>query len=252
MSDELKVAIEAAKKGAENALKYFNKKIKTEIKKEDNTIVSHADRETEEIIKSHIASKYKSAKFVGEETGGEVSEKDFWVVDPIDGTRSFLRGIPNWCVIVSLCRDNDVFLGVIYFPHEDTIYYGQRNIGAFENNKKLHVSSISRLEEAYMGFGSPRHFKDKQVILDLIDKTASSRSWEATYAACLVVAGKIDLHIDAFGKIWDMAPFKVMIEEAGGKMTRLDGSQWTFDGSGALISNGILHDQILEIIGGRR
>lgn len=251
MLDELKVAIEAAKVGAKNALKYFDQDIEVETK-EDNTVVSHADRETEEVIKSYISSKFKKAKFVGEETGGSTQEKEFWTIDPIDGTRSYLRGIPAWCVIVTLCKDNDVFLSVIYYPHSNTVYHAQRDRGAFENNKQLQVSKIAKLQDAYMGFGSPRHFKDKRVVIDLIEKTASARSWEATYSALLVVSGKVDLHIDAFGKIWDMAPFKVMLEEAGGKMTRLDGSPWTFEGQGALMSNGLLHDQALAVIAGRK
>ncbi len=252
MSNELKVAIEAARKGARNALKYFNKDIQVEIKPDDGTVVSHADRETEEVIKSYILSKYKNAKFLGEESGGDISQKEFWVIDPIDGTRSYLRGIPLWCVIVSLCRYNEVFLGVIYYPHGDNIFYAEKGRGAFENNQKLHVSSIEHLKDAYLGFGSPRHFKDKQVLLDLIDKAAGSRSWEATYCGLLVVSGKIDAHIDAFGKIWDLAPFKVMIEEAGGKITRLDGSPWTLKGSGAIMTNGILHDEVLAIINKRK
>lgn len=83
---------------------------------------------------------------------------------------------------------------------------------------------------------------------ELIGKTASSRSWEPTYTACLVAAGKVDLHYDEFGKIWDLAPFKVMIEEAGGKITRIDGSEWTFSGYGAVMTNGILHDQVVKIL----
>lgn len=251
MSDELKVAIEAAKIGSKHALKYFDQDIKVD-KKDDNTVVTKADRETEEVIKSYITSKFPNAKFIGEESGGSTEEKEFWTIDPIDGTRSYIRGIPLWCVIVTLCRDNDVELAVIYYPHGDTVYYAQRGEGAFENNKKLHVSKIDKLQDAYLGFGSPRHFKDKQVMIDLIEKTAASRSWEATYSGLLVVSGKVDLHVDAFGKIWDMAPFRVMLKEAGGKMTRLDGTPWTFEGSGALLSNGLLHNQALEIIAKRK
>ncbi len=251
MSDELKVAIEAARLGAKNALKYFDTDLKVEIK-EDNSVVSMADRETEEVIKSYISSKFPNAKFMGEESGGSVSEKEFWTIDPIDGTRSYLRGIPTWCVIVCLCRDQDVQLSVIYFPHIDTIFYAERGIGAFENGKKFHVSKIDKLENVYLGFGSPKHFIDKTVITDLIEATASARSWDATYTGCLLASGRIDVHIDAYGKVWDMAPFKVMVEEAGGKMTRLDGSPWTFEGQGALMTNGVLHYEALAIIDKRK
>lgn len=247
LSSELEIAITASKTGAKNALKYFNHPVRTEIK-EDGTVVSHADKETEEVIKFYISSKLPDAKFLGEESGGNVNEKEFWVIDPIDGSRSFLRGIETWCVIVSLCRNNDVYLSVIYYPHENKTYYAQRGKGAFENNKRLHVSDVKKLKDAYLGFGSPRHFKNKQVVMDLIEKSASSRSWEATYSACLVVAGKMDVHVDAFGKIWDLAPFKVMIEEAGGKITRLDGLPWALEGYGGIMSNELLHDEVLKIV----
>ncbi len=246
MSDELKIAIEAAKKGAENAIKYFYKGIDSSVK-DDGTVLTHADTETEEVIKDFISAKFKNAKFVGEEYGGNIKEKEFWCIDPIDGTRSYARGIPTWCTIVSLCRDDDVYLSVVYFPHIDTIYYGQRGLGAFENNKKLHVSSISNIKDAFLGFGSPRHIKDPNSFWRLVKATAGSRSWDPTYTGCLLAAGKVDIHIDEWGKIWDLAPFKVMVEEAGGKITRLDGSPWNFEGSGAIISNGILHDKALSI-----
>ncbi|OGH19350.1 MAG: hypothetical protein A2868_01675 [Candidatus Levybacteria bacterium RIFCSPHIGHO2_01_FULL_40_15b] len=250
MSDELKIAIEAAKKGAKNALRYFKQDIDIEIKG-DKTVVSHADKETEEVIKSYVSSKYSHAKFVGEESGGDVHEDEFWTIDPIDGSRNYLRGIPNWCVMVSLCRDGDVFLSVIYYPNVDMVYWGQRGKGAHENDKKLRVSKVSRLEDAYIGFGSIRHFKDKKVVLDMVDKSGSSRGWEPTFGACLVVAGRADVYFEVFGKIWDIAPFKVMLEEAGGKITRLDGTPWTFEGQGALMTNGLLHEEALAVIGGR-
>lgn len=251
MSDELKIAIGAARKGAQYALKYFNGDIKGDLK-EDGTIVTFADKETENVIKSYISTRFKNAKFVAEESGGNYKEEEFWVIDPIDGTRSYSRGIPTWCVIVSLCRNNSVYLSTIYYPISDTIYYAEKGGGAFENRKQLFVSKIDQLKHAYLGFGSLRHFKNKQVAIDLMDKSGSSRGWEATYSACLVVSGRMDAHVDAFGKIWDLAPFKVMVEEAGGKITRLDGSPWTLEGEGAIITNGILHDEVLKIVNKKR
>ncbi len=251
MSKELKIAIEAAKKGARHALKYFNSDIKGDLK-EDGTIVTFADKETEEVIKSYISSRVKNAKFIGEESGGSYKEDELWVIDPIDGTRSYSRGIPTWCIIVSFCRDNDVRLSTIYYPISDTIYYAEKGEGAFEDKKQLFVSKVDKLKNAYLGFGSIRHFKNKQIAIELMNKSGSSRGWEATYSGCLVASGRMDAHIDSFGKIWDLAPFKVMVEEAGGKITRLDGSPWTFEGDGAIITNGLLHDEVLEIVNKKR
>lgn len=246
MSDELKIAIEAAKLGAQHALTYFDKELIIDIK-EDKTVATKADEETEEIIKNYISSKISNPQFIGEEHGGTIDSKEFWCIDPIDGSRSFIRGIPTWCTIVSLCRNNDVELAVIHFPHTNETYYAQRGYGAYLDSTRLHVSSISSLDEALMGFGSPRHITYKEEFWNLVKKTASSRSWDPTYSGCLLTAGKVDVHFDEFGKIWDLAPFKVMVEEAGGKITRIDGFEWNFEGYGAIMTNGLLHDEVLEI-----
>jgi len=248
MSDELKIAIEAAKAGATNALQYFDTDIPVSVKAEDNTVVTKADKEAEEVVKSYISSRLKNALFVGEESGGIINHDEFWVIDPIDGTRSFIRGIPTWCTIVSLCRNDDVVLSAIYFPHIDTTFYAERGEGAYENGKRLHVSKISKLSDSLLGFGSPRHITDKDSFWKLVKSTASSRSWDPTYSACLLTAGKVDVHLDEFGKIWDMAPFKVMVEEAGGVITRLDGSPWTLEGSGTIMTNGLLHEDVVKIL----
>ncbi len=250
MSNELKIAIEAAKAGAEKGLEYFNQDIPVSVK-EDNTVVTKADSEAEEKIKGIILSKFPDAKFVGEEGGGDKTLEEFWIIDPIDGSRNFVRGIPNWCVLIALFRKGTIELGVVYYPHDNNIYYAQRGMGAYLNDKKIHVSKIPTLAKSYFAFGSPRHFKDKQVLIDLIDHTASSRAWDATYCACLIASGKIDAYVDGYGKLWDLAPFKVLVEEAGGRITRPNGSEWTTDGSSAVMSNGLVHDEMITIIDGR-
>ena len=250
--DELKVAMEAAKAGATHALKYFDTDVKVEVK-QDQTVVSKADREVEETIKSSILSKFKNANFLGEEGGGDVTQKEFWIIDPIDGTRNFLRGIANWCVIVCHYREGRVQTAVIYYPFEDTYYHGQRGKGAFQDKKRLHVSTIPEFKDTYFAFGSPRHFQNKQLIIDLIEKSASSRAWDATYCGCLLVSGRIDAYIDGYGKAWDLAPFTLLVDEAGGKLTRSDGSAWTIqEGTGAIMTNGLVHDEMIKIIGGRK
>lgn len=244
---ELRTAIDAAKIGAEKVLEYFDKKIEIEYK-EDETPVTVADRETEKTIKKFILSKYKGVKFVAEESGGSIDESEFWIIDPIDGTRSFSRGIPTWCVIVSLCRNKEIIATVVYYPNSKDMYYAEKGKGAYINNKKMNVSNVSSIENSYLGYGSPKHFENKQTIIDLIEVSGSARSWEATYSSCLVAEGKMDISVDAYGRIWDVAPFKLLVEEAGGKITRLDGSPWDIEGYGAIMTNGILHDEVVRIV----
>lgn len=247
MSEELKVAIEAAKEGGKHALKYFEKELEVEFK-DDNTPVTKADKESEEVIKKHILKHYPHAKFVGEETGGSVEEDEFWVIDPVDGTRSFSRGIPQWCTLLSLCKKDGPFIGVSYWPVTNEVLYAEKNKGAFLNGKPIHVSKIDHIGRALLGFGNPRYIDDKEKLLKLIEICAAGRNWEVTYSMTLLAQGKIDLIYDGRGFIWDNAAYKIIIEEAGGKFTKLDGSPWDYYGHGGLVTNGLLHDVVLSIL----
>lgn len=248
MSEELQIAIEAAKKGAQKAISYFNTSLSISVKK-DNSVVTIADKETEKVIINFIASRYKNAAFLGEESGGDIHAESFWIIDPIDGTRSYIHGIETWSILIALAINNKIELGVCYFPLMDVLLYAQRNKGTFVNEKKVSVSKIKNLSDAFVSYGSLRHFKNKSPIIRLSEICESVRSPEATYASYLVSKGSMDAHIDAYGKLWDFAPFKVIIEEAGGRITRLDGSEWNIEQKdGAITSNGLIHDQILEIM----
>lgn len=247
MSDELKIAIEAAKIGAQEALKFYKDELEVKIK-EDNTVVTIADKASEEKIKSYITSKYHNAKFVAEESGGNRDDDSFWIIDPIDGTRSFTRGIPSWAILISFVKDNSVVVGVCYFPVLDTILYAEKGKGAYIDGKKVSVSKIKNLKNSYLGYGSPRHFKNKKLILDLIEYSGSARSFDATYSSFLLTEGKLDVHVDAYAEIWDAAPFKISVEEAGGKFTNLKGEKWRFTDRGYIATNGLLHEDVLKIV----
>lgn len=247
MSTELIIAIEAAKKGAQKALSYFTKPLDVELKA-DKSFVTIADKETEKAIISFIQQKFPHALFVGEESGGNINDKEFWIIDPIDGTRSFVHGIDTWCVLIALSRNKEIQLGVCYFPILNYLFYAERGKGAYFNTKQIHTSKVDKLSNAFVNYGSLKYFTNKEAVLRLYEKIESVRSIEATYASCLVTKGSMDASIDAYGELWDHASFKVIIEEAGGKITRLDGSPWYLKGKGSLISNGLIHDQLLEIL----
>ena len=248
MSNELKVAIEAARVGAKSAIKYFNKNLKVSIKEVDKTPVTIADQESEKAIKSFLLSKFPRAKFVAEEIGGSTKEDEFWIIDPVDGTRSFSRGIPGWAVSIGYYKNSVFELGVCYYPIFDQILYAQRGEGAYLNGEKVHVSQIDSLNKALLGFGNPRYIENKSSLLNLIDLAGSARSWEVTYSNFLLAQGKVDIVLDGYAYLWDVAPFKVIIEEAGGKITRIDGSPITIHGKGYVSTNGLLHDEVIKLI----
>ena len=247
-SQELSTAIKAAKAGAAKALEYYDLGIETKFKA-DKTIVTEADLASEKIIIETIQKEFPDAKFLAEESGGQIHDDSFWIIDPIDGTRSFSRGIPTWNILIAYCQNKKVKIGVSYFPLLDGLLFAEAGKGTFYNDKQVHVSSVSPLEKAYIATGSPKYFENKQILLDLIDSSASLRMHDLTFSSFLIAQGKMDALVDRYGKTWDCAPYKVIIEEAGGRMTRLDGSEWELDGrDGSIITNGILHDEMLAIV----
>ncbi|OGH38303.1 MAG: hypothetical protein A3B44_01490 [Candidatus Levybacteria bacterium RIFCSPLOWO2_01_FULL_38_21] len=248
MSNELRIAIEAAKIGAKTALKYYEKKMLVSIKK-DKTVVTEADFQTEDAIRSFILSRIPNAKFLAEETGGDKEEETFWIIDPIDGTRCFTRNIPFWCILISLYKKGEVMLGVCYFPLlHNGLMYAERGKGAHRGLKKIYTSNISDLSKCYLTFGSLRHFKNKKPLLKLVDIVGSVRGYEPTYGHFLLSCGSIDATIDVYAQPWDSAPFKVIIEEAGGRITHIDGKPWDIFGRGFIGTNGLLHDEAIHIL----
>lgn len=248
MSDELKVAIEAAKRGAEYALKFFGKEIKI-YKKNDSSLFTHVDKATEEIIKKTILNEFPDAKFVGEETGGVPTKGKFWTIDPIDGTRYFIRKTPLWSVLISLIVDGKPVIGVSYMPCLDEIIYAEKGKGAFLNGQKIKVSEISTLKDSMLMLGSLRFFKEKVPIsLKLGEACASTRSLVSPYEYHLLASGRCEIILDVYGKIWDIAPFKIIIDEAGGKVTNWNGEPWTINDRGCVATNGILHEEVIKIL----
>jgi histidinol phosphatase-like enzyme (inositol monophosphatase family) len=249
MSDELEIAIEAARIGAKKALQYFdnNSDLNTKIKS-DSTPVTIADPATEEVIKSYIVSKFKDAKILGEESGGSTNEESFWIIDPIDGTRVYARGINTWAVMVSYFSKGTFEIGVCYFPLFDEIYFAQNGKGAYMNGKKLTVSKTTLLKNALINSGNPKHYKNRQIILDLVENAPVVRSYETTYADCLVAAGKMDASVDPYAKLWDFAAFVPIVQEAGGKITNLKGEKPGLNDNGCIITNGLLHNELVKIV----
>ena len=251
-SKELQTAIVAAKLAATHALTYFDKSEKDlgiELK-DNNTPVTIADRECEEIIKKHVLSVFPDAKLVREETGGDIMVDEYWTIDPIDGTRSFSRGVNGWAILIAYFADGQYQLGVCYFPVHDELLYAERGKGAYYNEKRVHVSTVDSVSKTYFGHGNPKHTTPEQraALNRLIDAAGSVRSWEVTYANFLLAQGKVDIVFDEYAFPWDVAPYAVIIPEAGGKLTRLDGSPITREGKGYLSTNGLIHDEIIAIL----
>ncbi len=247
MSNELKVAIEAAKKGAEKALEFYNKPLKIETK-DDNSPVTKGDKEAEIAIKNHVLASFPDAKFLAEETGGSRQEKTFWIIDPVDGTRSYIRGVPTWCVLVALYDKGEIKVGICYYPALDNLFYAEKGKGSYLNGKQIRVSIVPLLRDAYTCYGNLRYFKEKDKVIEFLMSSVSSRSMDITYGATLVASGNMDACIEAYAQTWDAAAIKIIIEEAGGKFTNLKGKTWSLSDRGYIATNGLLHDEVVGIV----
>lgn len=244
-SKELQTAIEAVKEGAKIALSYYNQKLLVELKV-DKTVVTQADKDVEQTIINHVLSKFPDAKFLGEETGGSSNEKKFWIIDPIDGTRSFIRGIPTWDILLAYCVDGEVVAGVSYFPVHDTMIWAEKGKGAYIDGEHVHVSKINKLNESVVGLGYSRNVSDRMLV-DLVKSGWNVRIM-AAYSAYHVAKGSMEVYVAPNNKVWDFAAYKIIIEEAGGKLTKLDGTPWDFETIGGILSNGLVHDEVVTMV----
>lgn len=249
LSNELQTAIDAAKVGAEKALTYFNNEVDLkETLKEDDSSLTIADPATEKEIKKFLHSKMPGANILGEETGGATNAENFWIVDPIDGTRAYARGINSWAVLISYFDKGEFMIGVAYFPLFDEIYYAEKGKGAYLNGERLHVSGKSHLAKSLINSGNPKNYQNPHTLSNLVKNALILRGYETTYAHALVGAGKMDASVDPYSKLWDFAPFAVIIPEAGGRITNLAGELVSTDDLGVITSNGLIHDELVRIV----
>src|SRR3989344_978183 len=168
----LNVAIDAAKQAGELALKYFKSQSASWriTYKADKSPVTKADIEAEKLIRKIISHNFPDHGIIGEELPPVNPKAKYqWVIDPIDGTRSFIRGIPQWCVLVSVMKDNKPIIGVSYYPNQNVLFTAQKSKGTFFNGKRTSVSKIKNLEEASISYYNVKHFARLKKIQNLVE-----------------------------------------------------------------------------------
>jgi histidinol-phosphatase len=251
MDRRLQVAIEAARAGGELARHYFRSALTVE-RKADRSPVTVADRECERRITEVLHAAYPSHGILGEELGEQGGGGTRWIVDPIDGTKSFIRGIPYFASLIALEEDGEVTTGVVYAPVLDDLLYAQKGSGAFDASGPLRVSRVSRVREAMLVFGGPgvlRHRGRWAAYERLVDASARQRGYGDYFGYTFICRGQAEAMIDIDLKPWDLAALKIIVEEAGGRFTDFSGTPTIYGGS-AVASNGYVHDEILTLIAG--
>lgn len=217
----------------------------------DLTPVSAADREAEEALRAAIARDRPGDAVVGEELGGDGPAPVRWILDPIDGTRHYVRGIPLWATLIALERDGVLAVAVASAPALGTRWWAARGDGAFANGRPIRVSSVATLEEASFSHAGVHSF-DKRghgaALRSLTERAWMERVYGDFWPHMLVAEGRLDFTLEAFVNLWDLAPVQLIVEEAGGRFTDFDGIARPDGGSG-LSSNGLLHDEVLAVLG---
>jgi histidinol-phosphatase len=191
---------------------------------------------------------------VGEERGGTLGSGRAWVLDPIDGTKNFLRGVPAWATLIALVEDGVPTVGVVSAPALGRRWWAASGQGAWTSDgtaaRRISVSGVNDLADAYLSttdLGSWVTYHSRERYLALVDACWETRAFGDFWQHCLVAEGALDLAAEPIVNTWDVAPVRVLIEEAGGTFTDLAG-QPRIDGGSALSSNGHLHKAALDLL----
>jgi histidinol phosphatase-like enzyme (inositol monophosphatase family) len=243
------VAEDAARAAGAKALAHFRDGVHVETKK-DGTPVSVADRESEATLRAVISKAFPSHAILGEEEGETAGSAPYrWIVDPIDGTRSFVHGVPLWGVLVGVEVRGDPVVGVIHLPALGETVSAARGEGCNRDGWPCHVSTTARVEDSLIVTTSPRAIRRAAPhYAAFAERVVSERSWGDCYGYALVATGRADIALDNRLSPWDLAAVLPVVEEAGGRMTDWRGER-TIWSKEVVITNGLLHDETLRCLG---
>lgn len=245
----LSTAIQAAKNAEDIILKYYSNRL-TWDRKKDKSPVTIADTEAENIIIQTIREEFPDHSFFGEESGDDNTISEYqWIIDPIDGTKNYTHKIPLFATQIALLKNDEIVLGVSNAPALKELVYAEKGAGAYFHKSKTRVSDVNQLSEAYMCFGGIEYFRDTgklDNLLELVDTTYGHRGIGDFWCYHLLAEGKIDIMIEARTKIWDIAAMKIIVEEAGGKITDICGKHVNKDTTSIIATNGKLHEAVVK------
>lgn len=250
LKELLEVATEAAYHAGRRALGYFNTPIQVE-RKSDNTPLTIADREAETIIREWIGKYYPSHAILGEEQGATAGDETYrWIIDPIDGTKTFVAGVPLWGVLVGVEVEKKASVGVIYMPALDEMVTAATGMGCMWNGRRARVSEVNSLSEATLLTTSTVSCQKRSgAFNELAGKVRLVRNWGDCYGYALVATGRAEIMLDPMMNPWDCAPMLPILNEAGGKFANWQGEE-TIWGKDAVATNGKLFEGVKKIIAG--
>ncbi|HEY2662948.1 MAG TPA: histidinol-phosphatase [Candidatus Binataceae bacterium] len=253
ISELTEFAIELAREAGEITLKHF-RRLSSVDRKRDGSFVTVADREAELHIRARITARFPDDAIIGEEHGEQRGDSArCWIIDPIDGTYSFVKGVPLYGVLIGLEVSGDAVSGVANFPSLGQLYHGARGLGAFCDGERIRVSGVAALEQALAlatDFGPIERFGLPAIPAQLQRRAHVRRTWGDCYGYAMVASGRAEMMFDQAMNVWDCAALKPLIEEAGGRFTDWSGKP-TIRGGNAVATNGRLHDEVVSILKAR-
>jgi len=242
--------VHAAQIAGQVALGYFDAGVDVETKP-DSSPVTVADRSAEQALRQHLLQHFPDDGFLGEEFGEKPGTTGYrWIIDPIDGTRSFVRNIPVWATLVGLEQRGEMIAGICYVPTWKQTFRALRGEGTFRDERRVRVSDVADLDKALVSYSSFGFFKAAgrhDTFMSLLSKTERSRGYADFYGFILVAQGSVDLMVEHGVHIWDVAGLKVLVEEAGGRFTDWEGGS-SIERPDVIASNGQLHDAALRVL----
>jgi histidinol-phosphatase len=257
VADDLALALELADLADEITLGRFRAGDLIVDTKPDMTPVTEADRAVEQLLRERLAVVRSGDGVAGEEFGGAGSDAAGrrWIIDPIDGTKGYVRGMPIWATLLALEIDGQASVGVVSAPALGRRWWCSRGGGAWltdglsESPRRLQVSGVSSLDDAQLCYGGLEDWSGQvEALLDLGRRCWRSRGVGDVWSYMLVAEGAAEIGVDPAVALWDLAAPRAIVEEAGGRFTDLTGAPRADGGSG-LATNGLVHDSVLEIIG---
>ena len=215
-------------------------------------MIHHRHIIIQDYIISKLSNHFKSYRFISEEIPQQEHDisKPTWILDPIDGTGNFYRGLPDFTISLALAFDQKIHFGVIYAPILNKLYYVERGKGAFVNDKKIHVSNVPTLRDSLLFLSSYNTFvsnKKEKAYNNLVKSIQNNKISRSTALdLCFVAEGCAEGRVLANTKIWDYAAGCLLIEEAAGRVTRWNNSTNYFGCSTIIATNGLIHDELLS------
>lgn len=251
VADDLTYALSLADAADAVTMRHFRSSDLVVDTKPDLTPVSNADREVERVLRAMVERDLPGDAVLGEEYGATGDARRRWVVDPVDGTKNYVRGVPAWATLVALQVDGVVTTGVVSAPALGHRWWAARGQGAFRDGEPIRVSRVGDLGDAHFAYSSLGGWEARgrlDAFLDLTRKCWRTRGFGDFWSHVLVAEGAVDVAAEPDVSLWDLAALQVVVEEAGGRFTDLAGNA-TPDGGSAVSSNGLLHDATLEMLG---